>query len=914
MTSVITYGCIANVERRGKDEPTIDGNSSPDDRVSFDETLAGPIAANPDFESLREVAPGNYVIAGTVAQGGMGRVLRARDRRLGRDVAIKELIKPSPELAARFEREVRITATLQHPSIVTVHEAGTWRDGEPFYAMELVSGRALDAVVRDATTTTDRLALVPHVIAVAEALAYAHSRGVIHRDLKPANVLVGEFGETVVIDWGLAKDLRASPANDTPLPQVRGAKGETAYGAVVGTPAYMPPEQARGDRVDERADVYAIGAMLYSVLAGRPPFDGDSADIIIDRVIDQRPRLLSDVVPETPRDLAAIVGKAMSRVPDNRYRDARELAHDLRRFQTGQLVGARRYTLLQRVWRFIAKHRTVVAVIAVATIAIAVLSGVSIARIVDERDSAQVARRDAEAQRTRAETERTRADTERGGAEGLVSFMLTELKPQLERVGRLDVMQGVAKHVDGYYNSLAARAETLDRDEVLRRISALQVLGDVLYAAGDSQASNRSYEQAIERATPLAVRDKEAAIALARAQNEYAASLLEAGKVDEAEALLERARAALEAIPDHASVAILLAIVHRRLSTAAFLRGKLDDALAQLTHCFDAARSVVDDPTQRRAARLELAKCYDRDSDAESGRNNWAAAELAARSALALRQDVARDDPGDLDVRHGIVISWDKLFELALSAEKLADAKLDADALVAAAEPLVSRDPDNAEWARSLAVGYQRFAELESARGHAAEAAKKMLKAVAVTEAIAARDQTNLSRAIDLADFLCHRAGYLLDAQDPAAALPVLQRALELAQPASAASPTNTQYALSVASIEEYLGDAFRLRSEWVKSEASYRARLAIDEDMLRRDPDNPRLVVNVLSTKFSVGEVMAGQEAKRADGLALMTTTLATLHQLATDGKLSPNFVQQDLVVLDQRLKEARAATPSRP
>ncbi len=887
--------------------------SAPDDRASFDDTLAGPAGDQPDYDSLREVAPGDYVIAGTVAQGGMGRVLRARDRRLGRDVAIKELIKPSPELAARFAREVRITATLQHPSIVTIHEAGTWRDGEPFYAMELVSGRALDAVVRDTTSTTDRLALVPHVIAVAEALAYAHSRGVIHRDLKPANVLVGEFGETVVIDWGLAKDLRASPANDTPLPHVRGATSETAYGAVVGTPAYMPPEQARGDRVDERADVYAIGAMLYTVLAGRPPFDGDSADIILDRVIDQRPRMLSDLVPETPRDLAAIVGKAMSRVPDNRYRDARELAGDLRRFQTGQLVGARRYTFLQRAWRFIAKHRAVVAVIAVATIAIAVLSGVSVARIVDERDTAQAARRDAEAERTRAETEQTRADTERGGAEGLVSFMLTELKPQLERVGRLDVMQGVAKHVEGYYNSLATRAKTLDRDEELRRIAALQVLGDVFYSGGDSEASNRSYEQAIARATPLAAHDREAAVALARAQNEYAASLLEAGKVDEADALLGHARTALEAIPDHASVAILLAMVHRRLSTGAFLSGKLDDAVAELSRCFDAARSVIDDPAQRRAARLELAKCYDRESDAESGRDNWAAADQAARSALALRQDIARDDPGDLDVRHGIVVSWDKLFELAISAEKLADAKVDADELVAAAEPLVSLDPDNAEWARSLANGYQRFAELEAAMGHSSEAAKRMVKSIAVTEAIAARDKTNVSRAIDLSDALCHRAGYLLEIHDTATAIPLLQRALELAQSASRVAPTNTQYASSVASIDDYLGDAFRLSGDWIKSEASYRARLTIDEDLLRGDPTNARLQINALATKFSVGETLAAQQPKRAEGLAMMATMLATLRKLGEDGKLTNNFAQ-DLTDLDKRLKNARAATASSP
>src|SRR5262249_39665936 len=160
------------------------------------------------------------------------------------------------------------------------YEAGRWPTGEPFYAMEMVRGVSLDHVIPGKRTLDERLALLPNVIAAADALAYAHSQHIIHRDLKPGNVLVGKFGETVVIDWGLAKDLEnpndapPKPAAPVPFPTDAADAGLTVAGSVMGTPSYMPPEQARGEVVDERADVYSLGAILYSVLAGRPPYRG----------------------------------------------------------------------------------------------------------------------------------------------------------------------------------------------------------------------------------------------------------------------------------------------------------------------------------------------------------------------------------------------------------------------------------------------------------------------------------------------------------------------------------------------------------------------------------------------------------------------------------------------------------------
>lgn len=190
---------------------------------------SNPPKANPsadpshDHPELRTVAPDDYALGDELARGGMGRIRRARDLRLGRPVAVKELLASDPALAERFEREIRLTARLQHPSIVSIYEAGRWPTGEPFYAMRMVPGKGFDAVIKPLEKLADRLALLPNMIAICEALAYAHDQNIIHRDLKPGNVLIGPFGETVVIDWGLAKDLSAADDSAPPTVPMRAA-------------------------------------------------------------------------------------------------------------------------------------------------------------------------------------------------------------------------------------------------------------------------------------------------------------------------------------------------------------------------------------------------------------------------------------------------------------------------------------------------------------------------------------------------------------------------------------------------------------------------------------------------------------------------------------------------------------------
>jgi len=367
-----------------------------------------PAGGGPRPPELQVCERHHYTIAGELAQGGIGRVLLARDNRLGREVVVKELLASDRENEERFVREALITARLQHPSIVPIYEVGRWETGATYYAMKLVSGRSLYQCIAATDTLAQRLALVSHVLTVAEAIAYAHSRSIVHRDLKPGNVMIGEFGETIVIDWGLAKDLLGEAQ------AIRGGATErmvltpldpqlTRVGSVLGTPAYMAPEQAEGLPVDARADVYALGAILYHVLAGAPPYSARDSTDVLERVRAGPPTPLVAREPAIPADLLALVDKAMARGPDDRYARAGDFAEDLRRFLNGQLVLVHNYSLREHVRRFVRRYRRALVVVGVALAVLVVLAVLGLLRIVAAERSAVAERDAAEQQRDHAE-------------------------------------------------------------------------------------------------------------------------------------------------------------------------------------------------------------------------------------------------------------------------------------------------------------------------------------------------------------------------------------------------------------------------------------------------------------------------------------------------------------------------------
>jgi hypothetical protein len=435
------------------DEPVPTRSSGTDDTIPASDLDADPTPGSVPAADLR------YKLGAELGRGGMGRVVEAYDTHLGRTVALKEVLpQGTPNITRRFQREVRITARLEHASIVPLYDSGVMADGRPFYVMRRVSGSPLDELMVRARGLDERLALLPNVLAAIDAIGHAHRRGVIHRDLKPGNILVGDLGETVVIDWGLAKvvgEEEPPPESFEPFVPTAGDSLKTQLGAVFGTPGFMAPEQARGDDLDARSDVYALGATLYQLMAGKPPIGGTSATEMIATTATKRVVPILRAMPSVPPELATIIDKALSFHADDRYSDASELAADVRRFTTGQLVGAHRYTRRQRIARFARRHRAALVVAAAAATAVAVLSWVSVHRILAERDAARVARREAEHARviadTKAEEARQRADQLMlAAARGLIETNPTGAIAALKQLGSsspqtLDGAKAIAK-------------------------------------------------------------------------------------------------------------------------------------------------------------------------------------------------------------------------------------------------------------------------------------------------------------------------------------------------------------------------------------------------------------------------------------------------------------------------------------
>jgi serine/threonine protein kinase/Flp pilus assembly protein TadD len=314
------------------------------------------------------------------AAGGMGEVWRAEDPAINRPVALKKMRPGMEGMTERFLLEAQITGQLEHPGVVPVHELGEDENGQPYYAMRFIHGRTLQKAIEHFHKATTRaggpdevghLRLLQVFLNLCQTVAYAHSRSVLHRDLKPENVMVGEYGETLLLDWGLAKVIGNPDVEEGQMAEgadvshrsvhltFASEDTKTVSGAIKGTPGYMSPEAAEGanDKVDQVSDVYLLGATLYHILTGQAPRSGDKLINILNDARNKQPPAPRSINPFIPVPLDAICQKAMAFRKEDRYQSAQALADDLQRYLAGEPVEAYQETFLERTWRWMKKHR-----------------------------------------------------------------------------------------------------------------------------------------------------------------------------------------------------------------------------------------------------------------------------------------------------------------------------------------------------------------------------------------------------------------------------------------------------------------------------------------------------------------------------------------------------------------------------
>jgi tetratricopeptide (TPR) repeat protein/tRNA A-37 threonylcarbamoyl transferase component Bud32 len=636
---------------------------------------------------------GRFRILRFHAEGGLGRVYVARDHELHRDVALKQIKDQhadNRERRARFVVEAEITGGLEHPGIVPVYGLGQHPDGRPFYAMRLIQGDNLkDAIARfhqaespsrnPGERALELRRLLGRFLDVCDAVAYAHSRGVLHRDLKPGNIMLGKFGETLVVDWGLAKSVGRPGAATTDgeatlRPESESGVKSTEVGTQVGTPAYMSPEQAAGrlDELGPASDVYSLGATLYCLLTGKPPFAESRLDELLGKVKRGEFTPPAVVNPRIERGLDAICKKAMTLRPLDRYPSPRQLADDIEHWLADEPIGALTESLLARARRWARRHRTAVAAACVALVVAA--AGLAVTLVVQVRATA------------RERAARQQAQTMRNHARDMLNTLVDDVQTALMEAPRTQALRRTILQT-----ALARLRSVVDADAPIELDPTLAValirMARIHVELDDGQEAQARYERACRIGEAQARSSRRTPAYLVEAYTGLARSLEIQESPDKDAHALQVLRAAepiaeslaRERPADPATLHALLNIWVAQADLALRL-GDRAQARQCCRNVIERAQSSPDNPTTV-TTRRDLGFAYETLAgiDAEVGR--FAEAQSGYEKMLRLRQSIAQEATdstwGHVDLAKGY-------YGLGRLALRVADAgQADANLLIA---------------------------------------------------------------------------------------------------------------------------------------------------------------------------------------------------------------------------------------
>ncbi|MFO0957902.1 MAG: serine/threonine-protein kinase [Isosphaeraceae bacterium] len=804
--------------------------------TDLDATLshAGPSPTLPDDDPTATFPIGSATAEGRRfqilrphAQGGLGAVYVALDSELNREVALKQILEnhaDDPISRGRFLVEAEITGGLEHPGIVPVYGLGTYGDGRPYYAMRFIRGdslrEAIDAFHKrpksDPNRSLEFRQLLKKFTDVCNAIEYAHSRGVLHRDIKPGNVIVGKHGETLVVDWGLAKALgksAADAAERTLIPSSADGSSETLPGQAMGTPAYMGPEQARGDleKLGPRSDVYSLGATLYYLLTGQAPFQGHPAAVL--KAVEQgdfpRPRSRDASIDPA---LETIVLKAMAKVPADRYASARDLAADVDRWLADERVEAYPEPWTRGLNRWLARHRTGVTGIAAAGIVALIGLGIVSAVQTKARQALDVANgklteanRELTASNAELEIQRQRAEEREGQAIDAVKRFKDVIadNPDLKNNPALESLRRtLLKEPLAFFGRLRERLQAAEdtRPESLVRLAG--IIEDYAHLAdeiGDIRDALKVHEDSLAIWERL-VRDQpgrdEYQSGLATLENCRGNFLKRTGRPDEALAAHERALAIYERLAgDH--------------PTLIWYQARLADSHNNVGNLLD----DIGRPDEARGAH---------------------------ERALAIRERLAGDHPTVTEYQADLALSNNNLGAVLDATGRTDEALAAHERALAIRERLAGDQPTITEYQADLAASYYNLGALLGNRGRTDEALAAYGRAIAIYGGLADDHPTVIGYQARIADSLNNVGNLLDDIGRPHDALAAHERALAIHDRLAGDHPNVAWYQAALAASHTNLGTGLNAAGRTDEARAVHERALTIYERLVGNHPEVP--------------------------------------------------------------------------
>lgn len=754
--------------------------------------LAGAATGPEEPAPGAALPPGErYELGESLGQGGMGRVVLAFDRQLGRNVALKLLTHGDPEILRLFLGEARAQARVQHDHVLEIYDSGEL-DGRPFIAMRYVAGGTL-AEIGGSLSIEHRVRLL---VQVARGLHAAHREGLLHRDVKPSNVLVERTADgglkALVTDFGLATELGDADA-----------MAADAADGVAGSPCYIAPERLSGTpaTVDRRSDVYSLGITLYRVLTGELPFTGPNTVAVLRQALHEELPPPRRRLPSLPAELEAVILRCTAREPDRRYASAQAVAADLQRYLDGEVVEAYAAGLAYRLTRFVLRHKllagmatTAAASLLVASVAVAVFA-------------------------LRADAARKRAELRQGQAEELIRFLVVDQHEKLESLGRLDVLDDAGDAAARYF--AAVPAEELSEAELLRRSQMLYQIGDVRIQQGNLAGAKVPMEQSLalaRRLAELAPEDGERLFALGQSQYWVGYVHWQQGDLAAArqpfEAYLDVSRRLVDKDPANRKWRRELSYAHSNLGSLLQAEDRLEGALAQFLATLAIDQELAAAEPANRDARFELAATHNTVGVVLQDLGRWTEASEHLRTEFDLRKALLADEPASFRMQDFLGTSHSRLgIHLSLlgdwpvAEEHFKQAR-------AIFSVLAAHDPANASWRFKLAWSHLNLGRAAYARGDLAGAEASLQAEGRIIDELLTRETPHAwrrTRAIGL----YHLA--LLHQARGAPAHAALQDAVEILQELAASRATDRD-------VYRWLSQSLTLRGSLERSPAAAKA------------------------------------------------------------------------------------------